>query len=132
MNILRGSVIGLAGVLGGGVLAWPAVTNADTPDQDFLYKRDERSVDLVLADDEDDDPTNDRARDRFTRGDVTNGTRGDVTNNDVTNNVTNNATRGDNTNGTRGDATDDGTRNDVTNGDVTNDATNDSSRDATS
>ena len=117
MNIIRGSVIGLAGVIGGGVLAWPAVTSADTPDQDFLYKRDERSVDLVLADDDlDDDPTNDRTRDRFTRGDVTNGTRNDVTN------------------GTRNDVTN-GTRNDVTNGtrdDVTNDATNDSSRDATS
>lgn len=65
MNIIRGSVVGLAGAVGGGLLIWPAVTAADTPETE-LYKRDERSTELALADVDDDD-SRDRDRDTDTR-----------------------------------------------------------------
>lgn len=55
MNIIRGSVIGLAGAVGAGVLAWPAAAYAD----DVLFKRDDDSVEVVAVDDHDDDDTND-------------------------------------------------------------------------
>ena len=45
MNPLRGSVIGLAGLVGVGVLAWPAI---GTTSADGYVKRDEQEVDLVL------------------------------------------------------------------------------------
>jgi hypothetical protein len=55
-------VIGLAGLVGVGVLAWPSIgaTSADG-----YLKRDEQEVDLVLVDDDGDD-TNDNTRSRFT------------------------------------------------------------------
>ncbi len=62
MNPLRGSVIGLAGLVGVGVLAWPAI---GTTSADGYLKRDEQEVDLVLVDDDGDD-TNDSSRSRFT------------------------------------------------------------------
>ena len=55
MNIIRGSVIGLAGAVGVGMLAWPATAYGD----DVLFKRDEDSVQMVAVDDNDDDDTND-------------------------------------------------------------------------
>ena len=58
MNIIRGSVYGLAGAVGAGVLAWPAA--AAFADSDAVYaKRDEQSRELVALDDDDDDDTND-------------------------------------------------------------------------
>jgi len=81
MNILRGSVVGLAGLVGVGVLAWPASAVWAATD-DVAYKRDEHSTDLVLAaDDDDDDDTN--ARD--TRSNTGNtGTRKSRASNDNT------------------------------------------------
>ena len=57
MNIIRGSVYGLAGAVGAGVLAWP--TAAAFADGDEVYKRDEHARELVALDDDDDDDTND-------------------------------------------------------------------------
>ena len=57
MNILRGSVFGLAGLVGVGVLAWPAAAAAG--DREAAYKRDEGTSELVLVTDDDDDDTND-------------------------------------------------------------------------
>ena len=67
MRIARGSVIGLAGAVGAGVLAWPAAAAyADT--EQVRAKRDEHSIELVAVSDDDDDDTNDRAsRDRASR-----------------------------------------------------------------
>ena len=59
MNIIRGSVYGLAGAVGAGVLAWPAAAAfADTND-DVYVKRDEQSREMVALDDDDDDDSND-------------------------------------------------------------------------
>ena len=71
MRIARGSVIGLAGAVGAGVLAWPAAAAyADT--EQVRAKRDEQAIELVAVSDDDedtnDDDTNDRAsRDRASR-----------------------------------------------------------------
>ena len=64
MNILRGSVVGLSGLVGVGVLAWPSVTTAASADSDEVYKRDERITELALVADDDDDDTNDNTRSR--------------------------------------------------------------------
>jgi hypothetical protein len=57
MSIIRGSVIGLAGAVGAGVLAWPMATaSADT--DEVRLKRDEQATEIVAVDDEDDDDTN--------------------------------------------------------------------------
>jgi hypothetical protein len=63
MNILRGSVVGLSGLVGVGVLAWPSVTTAASADSDEVYKRDERVTELALVADDDDDDTNDNTDD---------------------------------------------------------------------
>ncbi|HET6563165.1 MAG TPA: hypothetical protein VFG72_14925 [Marmoricola sp.] len=56
MNALRGSVIGLAGVVGAGVLAWPAASAfADTAE---VYQRDDQTPELVTVDDDDDGDSN--------------------------------------------------------------------------
>ena len=60
MRIIRGSIVGLAGAVGAGVLAWPAVAGPDVDRQtDELYlKRNEHAGELVTVDDdelEDDD-----------------------------------------------------------------------------
>lgn len=57
MNIIRGSVVGLAGAVGVGVLAWP--TAAAFADDELYVKRDERTAEMVALDDDDDDDTND-------------------------------------------------------------------------
>ena len=49
MRIIRGSVVGLAGAVGAGVLAWPAVAGPET-DEVYL-KRDEQTGELVTVDD---------------------------------------------------------------------------------
>lgn len=60
MSIIRGSVIGLAGAVGVGVLAWPAATAFADDDRDELYvKRDEQTAEMVAVDDDDDDDSND-------------------------------------------------------------------------
>ncbi len=69
MNILRGSVVGLAGLVGVGVLAWPAATAVGASGEDVYLKRDEQGSDLVLVADDDNDDTNDN-----TNGTNTNGT----------------------------------------------------------
>ena len=97
MNILRGSVIGLAGVVGAGVLAWPVMSSA-SGDTEEVYKRDEQNLELVTVDDEDDDDTNDPR----------------VTNTRADNNTQNDNTRDSNTRNdkTRGDDTSDHTQGD--------------------
>jgi hypothetical protein len=60
MSIIRGSVIGLAGAVGVGVLAWPAATAFADTDRDEVYvKRDEQTAEIVAVDDDDDDDSND-------------------------------------------------------------------------
>ncbi len=81
MNILRGSVIGLSGLVGVGVLAWPSVTAAAAADSDEVYKRDERVTELALVADDDDDDTN-----------------GDTNTNDGTNNTNTGFSRATNDN----------------------------------
>ena len=66
MNILRGSVVGLSGLVGVGVLAWPSVTTAASADTDEVYKRDDRITELALVADDDDDDTNDNTNDTNT------------------------------------------------------------------
>ncbi len=66
MNVLRGSVVGLSGLVGVGVLAWPSVTTAASADSDEVYKRDERITELALVADDDDDDTNDNTNDTNT------------------------------------------------------------------
>lgn len=79
MNPLRGTVIGLAGLVGAGLLAWPTLAAGDTEDA----KRDEQETELVTVQDDDD-----RDRDRDRDATNTNGARDrDVTNGDVTNNT---------------------------------------------
>lgn len=56
MNIIRGSVVALAGTVGVGVLAWPTVSAAA---DEVYYKRDDGSVELVAVDDDDNDDSND-------------------------------------------------------------------------
>jgi hypothetical protein len=56
MRIIRGSIVGLAGAVGAGVLAWPALAGPDT-DEVYL-KRNEQAGELITVDDdelEDDD-----------------------------------------------------------------------------
>ena len=60
MRIIRGSIVGLAGAVGAGVLAWPAVAGpgADRQADDVYLKRNEQAGELVTVDDdelEDDD-----------------------------------------------------------------------------
>ena len=58
MNIIRGSVVGLAGAVGVGVLAWPAAAAfADT--EEIYLKRDDQTREVLAVDDDDDDDTND-------------------------------------------------------------------------
>jgi hypothetical protein len=57
MRIARGTVVVLAGAVGAGVLAWPAVAG---PDADEVYlKRNEQSGELVTVDDDDLDDEDD-------------------------------------------------------------------------
>ena len=67
MRIARGSVVGLAGAVGAGVLAWPtAAAFADTGQ--VWAKREEQAVELVAVSDDDEDDTNARdTRSRDTR-----------------------------------------------------------------
>jgi hypothetical protein len=74
MRIARGTVVGLAGAVGAGVLAWPAVAGPDT-DEVYL-KRNEQSGELVTVDDDDLDDEDDlqlvadtRSRDSRSRKD---------------------------------------------------------------
>jgi len=60
MRIIRGSIVGLAGAVGAGVLAWPAVAGngAERQADDVYLKRNEQAGELVTVDDdelEDDD-----------------------------------------------------------------------------
>jgi hypothetical protein len=79
MNILRGGVVGLAGLVGVGVLTWPVASGAVA--QDEVYKRDEGSTDLVLVGDDDDDDTNDDtdSRDTGVSRSTNDGTRSNFT-----------------------------------------------------
>lgn len=62
MGIIRGSVVGLAGLVGVGMLAFPLASTATDREAAFL-KRDEQATDLVLVADDDDDDTNDDSKD---------------------------------------------------------------------
>ena len=62
MSIIRGSVLGLAGLVGVGLLAFPLSSVATDRDAAIL-KRDEQGTDLVLVADDDDDDSNDTSND---------------------------------------------------------------------
>jgi hypothetical protein len=63
MNVLRGSVIALGGVVGAGLLAWPTLAVADSDPGG--YKRDDQGSELVAVEgDADKDRDRDRGRDR--------------------------------------------------------------------
>jgi hypothetical protein len=74
-------VIGLAGLVGAGVLAWPAASALAA--QDEAYKRDEGSTELVLVGDDDDDDTNGDTK-GDTNGDTSRGTGDSRSTNDGT------------------------------------------------
>lgn len=59
MNPLRGTVLGVAGLLGVGLLAFPALSSVGAAGTDGYLKRDDQENDLVLVADDDDDDTND-------------------------------------------------------------------------
>ena len=65
MRIIRGSVLGLAGLVGMGMLAFPLASVAGDREAAFL-KRDEQGSDLVLVADDDDDDSNDDSNDTDT------------------------------------------------------------------
>ncbi|WP_148575240.1 hypothetical protein [Nocardioides caldifontis] len=52
MRIIRGSIVGLAGAVGAGVLAWPAVAGPDTKADEVYLKRNEQAGELVTVDDD--------------------------------------------------------------------------------
>lgn len=65
MSIIRGSVLGLAGLVGAGLLAVPVASIATDREAAFL-NRDEQGEDLVLVADDDDDDSNDDSTDTNT------------------------------------------------------------------
>ena len=62
MSIIRGSVLGLAGLVGMGMLAFPLASVVSDREAAFV-KRDEQGSDLVLVADDDDDDSNDDSKD---------------------------------------------------------------------
>lgn len=114
MRIARGSVIGLAGLVGAGVLAWPAVGATSASDQVYV-KRQEADVELVAYDDEDDDDTgakklqrDTRSRDTDTRSRVSRQSRSNQASRDATNSRKSRVSR--DRDRSRGDLTRDWTR----------------------
>ncbi|MDQ3481455.1 MAG: hypothetical protein M3423_09055, partial [Actinomycetota bacterium] len=55
------TTLGVAGLVGVGVMAFPSLTVAADPNEGAITKRDENASDVVLVDDDDDD-TNDKSR----------------------------------------------------------------------
>ncbi|MDQ3616718.1 MAG: hypothetical protein M3393_08860 [Actinomycetota bacterium] len=65
-NLLPIGTLGIAGLVGAGLMTFPSTTlAADSGDAAFT-KRDEDAAELVLVDDDDDDDSNDTSRSRFT------------------------------------------------------------------
>jgi hypothetical protein len=57
------TTLGVAGLVGVGVMAFPSLTVAADPNEGAITKRDENASDVVLVDDDDDDDdTNDKSR----------------------------------------------------------------------
>jgi len=68
--------LGLAGLLGAGLLAMPgAAVSASAPSDGAFVKRDEDVSEVVLVADDDDDDTNDKSRSRDTRSRFTGNSR---------------------------------------------------------
>ena len=66
-KLLPMGVVGLAGLVGAGVLSFTGnAANADSNDDGYT-KREEPGTELVVVDDDDDDDTNGATKDRFTR-----------------------------------------------------------------
>lgn len=126
MNIIRGGVFTLAGLVGAGVVAWPAVAQArgnGNGDDAAIFKRDDQAVELVAVQDDDDDDTND---------DETNNTNTGVSNPTNDNTASNFTAVSRDRDLSRSDKTKDWTKDggDPTR-DVTADGTNDQSRNDT-
>lgn len=65
-NLLPIGTLGLAGLVGAGLLSFSGSTVAANVGQDAFTKREEGVTELVLVDDDDDADSNDRSRSRFT------------------------------------------------------------------
>ena len=65
MKLLPIGTLGLAGVLGAGLMSFSGTTVA-ADDNDAYIKREEAATELVLVDDDDDADSNDNSRSRFT------------------------------------------------------------------
>ena len=127
-KLLPIGTLGLAGLVGAGLMTLPGSTVASGLGDDVAAKREDNVTELVLVDDDDNDDTNDDTKDTQD----TQQTRSKVTGGDQTNTVqTKDSTRG----GARdvsmvtNDGTRDGTRD---NSMVTNDSTRDGTRDGVS
>lgn len=87
MKLLRGSVVGVAGLVGAGVIAWPAMSTATAADSTEVYlNRDEQAAELVLVGDDDDDDSNDNTNTNNTQSRFTGFSR--ATNDNTRSNVT--------------------------------------------
>jgi hypothetical protein len=127
MSIIRGSVIGLAGAVGVGVLAWPATAALTDNHDEVFIKRDEQTVEMVAVDDDDDADSKDKTNDKTNTNSKTGASK--ATNDNTRSNFTKMSRDRDKS---RGDKTKDGTRD---GGDRTRDwsanKTNDKSRNDT-
>ena len=65
-KLLPYGTIGLAGVVGVGLLSFSGSTVAADGGEDAYIKREEAATELVLVDDDDDGDSNDNSRSRFT------------------------------------------------------------------
>jgi len=61
-NLLPMGTLGLVGLVGAGVLAFPTTANAADSGDAAFTKRDDDVAELVLVDDDDDDDSNDPSR----------------------------------------------------------------------
>jgi hypothetical protein len=62
MKLLPISTLGLAGLVGVGLMSFPATTAAADLGDEAVTKREDNVTELVLVDDDDNDDTNDRSR----------------------------------------------------------------------
>ncbi len=65
-KLLPIGTLGLAGLVGVGVMSFPGSMVAADTGQDAVLKREENVAELVLVDDDGDDDSNDNTRSRFT------------------------------------------------------------------
>jgi hypothetical protein len=65
-KLLPIGTLGLAGLVGAGLMTLPGSTVAANLGEDVATKREDNLTELVLVDDDDDDDTNDNSKSRFT------------------------------------------------------------------